>query len=284
MTNTSGLLQGIDCLSCERLSSDMANIRLVEGFFNRRNDGIAQTLRNEAFYEDEEGSTAYYVVKHPKGEILFFFSLKCGLLYDHFLDTRQLKLISDLSIYLEKISTDNSIGESDKALIAALQEKLRTRKGITKADIEQLPDKGDGLLDDIEREFNDGITRVGQTFSAVELVHFCANDNTEELWKSLNIPQSRGSVVFWQFVVPIIISMRQQVGCKYLYLFAADTSEDGRLQHYYSDMLNFEIPEDLSTAKPVYDFSCIFMCQEVNKLSEARDEFMKELSIIEDPV
>ena len=59
MKSSSELLQGLRCLSCERLSSDTDNLRLVDDFFNRRNDGIAQTLRNEAFAEDEEGSTAY---------------------------------------------------------------------------------------------------------------------------------------------------------------------------------------------------------------------------------
>ena len=114
MKSSSELLQGLRCLSCERLSSDTDNLRLVDDFFNRRNDGIAQTLRNEAFAEDEEGSTAYYVVKHESGDILFFFSLKCGMLYDQFLDTRQLKLINDLNEYLDSIVQDSSLDEQDK--------------------------------------------------------------------------------------------------------------------------------------------------------------------------
>ena len=97
MKDSSEILRGLKCLSCERLSSNIDNIRIVEDFFNRRNDGLAQTLRNEAFGEDEDGTTAYYVVKHENGGIIFFFSLKCGMLYDQFLDTRQLKLINDLS-------------------------------------------------------------------------------------------------------------------------------------------------------------------------------------------
>jgi len=52
MKNLSELLQELKCLSCERLSSNNDNLRLVEHFYNRRNDCIAQTLRNEAFGED----------------------------------------------------------------------------------------------------------------------------------------------------------------------------------------------------------------------------------------
>ena len=44
----------VDSLKCERLSDNLDNIRLVEDFVNSRNDSIAQTLRNEAFREDED--------------------------------------------------------------------------------------------------------------------------------------------------------------------------------------------------------------------------------------
>ena len=81
MKDFSEVWPGLQSLSCERLSSNDDNLRLVDDFFNRRNDGIAQTLRNEAFGEDEEGTTAYYVVKRSSEQILFFFSLKCGMLY-----------------------------------------------------------------------------------------------------------------------------------------------------------------------------------------------------------
>ena len=273
MNNSCETWPGIEFLSCERLSSNNDNFRLVDTFFNRKNDGIADTLRNEAFSEDEEGNTAYYLVKHRNGDILFFFSLKCGLLYDQFLDTRQLKLISDLNQYLDEISADEQLSESDRKLIDVMREKLRTRKGISKADLERLPKKGSTIFEDLEKEFNESITRVGQTFSAIELVHFCANDAAEDLWKSMNSPQPLGAVVFWGFVVPIIEDIRQKVGCQYLFLFAADLSKGEKLVKYYSDQLNFEIPTDLATAKPIYDFSCKFMCQEVKDLASARQAF-----------
>lgn len=281
MSNSCGTWHGIEFLSCERLSSNEENLRLVGSFFNRKNDGIADTLRNEAFAEDEEGNTAYYVVKHKNGEIMFFFSLKCGLLYDQFLDTRQLKLIRDLNKYLDDMSADTGLNLEVRKLIDVIREKLRTRKGITKADLERLPKKGSDIFEDLEREFNESITRVGQTFPAVELVHFCANDATEALWNSMGSPQSLGAVVFWGFTVPIIEDIRQKVGCQYLFLFAADLSKGEKLVKYYSDQLNFEVPTDLATAKPIYDFSCKFMCQEVKGLSNGREEFFNNLSVDE---
>ena len=141
----------------------------------------ATTVLLIPFSEDEDGTTAYYLVKHENGRILFFFSLKCGLLYDQFLDTRQLKLISDLNAYLETISGASDLSDDDRRLVDLIREKLRTRKGITKADLDRLPKKGSTIFEDLEQEFNESITRVGQTFSAVELVHFCANDATDEV-------------------------------------------------------------------------------------------------------
>ncbi len=138
MKDFSEVWPGLRFLSCERLSSNADNFRLVDDFFNRRNDGIADTLRNEAFSEDEDGTTAYYLVKHENGRILFFFSLKCGLLYDQFLDTRQLKLISDLNAYLDTISGASDLSDDDRRLVDLIREKLRTRKGITKADQDRL--------------------------------------------------------------------------------------------------------------------------------------------------
>ena len=273
MKDFSEVWPGLQSLSCERLSSNDDNLRLVDDFFNRRNDGTAQTLRNEAFGEDEEGTTAYYVVKHSNGQILFFFSLKCGMLYAQFLDTRQLKLINDLTDYLGKIVSDDNLSEEDKHLVDMMREKLRTRKGISKAELERLPKKGSTIFEDLEKEFNESITRVGQTFSAVELVHFCANDQTEDLWASMNCPQSLGTVVFWHFIANIIMDVRSQIGCQYLFLFAADDSEDEHLIHYYTDQINFMVPTDLATAKPIYDFSCKFMCQEVKDLAKGQEDF-----------
>lgn len=281
MNNSYGAWPGIECLSCERLSANEENFRQVDSFFNRKNDGIADTLRNEAYGEDEEGITAYYVVKHENGEILFYFSLKCGLLYDQFLDTRQLKLISDLNQYLDDMSADRELSADERKLIDVMREKLRTRKGITKADLERLPSKGNSIFEDLEKEFNESITRVGKTFPAVELVHFCANDATEDLWKEMDVPQSLGAVVFWGFVVPIIEDIRKKVGCQYLFLFAADLSKGEKLVKYYSDQLNFEVPTDLATAKPIYDFSCKFMCQEVKGLAKGREEFFRNMAVDE---
>lgn len=66
-------------LRCERLSSNSKNLRLIDKFYSARNNKVAEALLNEAYQEDESGVIAYYVVKDPDDNVLFFFSLKCGL-------------------------------------------------------------------------------------------------------------------------------------------------------------------------------------------------------------
>jgi hypothetical protein len=82
----------------------------------------------------------------------------------------------------------------------------------------------------------------------------------------MGIPMPFGALVFWYFVVPIVQRIREHVGCRYLFLFAADLTKNEKLVKYYADQLNFQIPENLATAKPIYDFSCKFMCQDINGL------------------
>ncbi|MDO4186061.1 MAG: hypothetical protein Q4D30_06215 [Bacteroidales bacterium] len=110
----------INKLICERLSSNEGNLLSVNGFYNRKNDNIAQVLLNEAFEEDANGTTAYYVVKHPNGTILLFFSLKCGLLYDHFFDVNKFPLLKELVLFLETSVAEGEINEEEKKTIELL--------------------------------------------------------------------------------------------------------------------------------------------------------------------
>ena len=224
-------------LKCQRLKDDEKNMYLVEEFSNSINDDIAQTLRNEAFKEDESNSVAYYVVKHPNGQILFFFSL------------------------------------------------IRASKGITKDDLHKLHLLKLDILEELEKEIsNKEIARVGSTFSGIELVHFCSNTDTDDLWANLELPQLRGTTIFWFFVVPMVLETLKYVGCQYLFLFAADRSKDEKLVRYYEDQLNLNRPDDLATAKPFYDFTCKFMCHEISSLEKEQAEFFANFNPSHDNV
>jgi len=273
----------IDSLKCERVSDDLENLRIVEHFCSHRNDNIAHSLRNEAYEEDEKGVIAYYVVKHPNGNILFFFSLKCGMLYDQFINDRNMLLFKEMGQYLENLSLQGDLTSEEKKIVEAIKEKLRSHKGVTKSDLDRMPKKEHGIIVDLEKEFNENITHVGSTYSGIELVHFCANDNARKDWEELQIEQRLGFVVFWQFIVQKVLECRKIIGCQYLFLFAADRTEDETLVSYYND-LNFNSSADRATVKPLYDLTCKFMFQEICHLAERRDFFFENFNRDEDAV
>ena len=263
----------LESLQCQRLASDGQNMYLVEDFSNAINDDIAQTLRHEAFGEDESNTVAYYVVKHPNGQILFFFSLKCGLLFDHFINPNLLNQLQELAKGLKDIADEKTLTPQQKQDITDVLEKIRASKGVTKEDVRRLRQYKLDILEELEKEFNDDIARVGSTFSGIELVHFCSNTDADDSWINLGIPQLRGTTIFWYFVVPKVLEALKYVGCQYLFLFAADRSKDEKLVRYYEDQLNFKRPDNLATAKPFYDFTCRFMCHEISSLEKEREEF-----------
>ena len=271
----------LNSLRCERLSDDEANLRLVEDFYSRRNASLAHTLQNEAYEEDIEGGTAYFVVKDGEGNIVFFFSLKSGLLYDQHIDERNLKFMKKVNLFVEQALTDPDITETQIAALAVFLEKLRSHKGVTKADFDSLPKKDSNLLKDLEIELNNNITHVGKTYSAIELVHFCANDAYRDSWPLDMMEHSLGEVVYWLFVVPKIIEARRLMGIQYFYLFAADMSSDKDLVKYYNIRLKFTLDVERSTVKPLYDLSCKFMYQETKCLEKRRKMFFENFSATE---
>ena len=96
MKITEQQIAALESLTCERLSSNVSNLREIEAFDNNRNENLVYALKNQAFTEDEENSIAYYLVKDEDGDILFYFSLKCGSLYDNYFNTEVFNLLKKL--------------------------------------------------------------------------------------------------------------------------------------------------------------------------------------------
>ena len=267
-------IQVLDSLVCERLSSDERNLRYVGGFCNFRNPALADVILNEAFEEDQQGSIAYYIIKHkPSNKVLFYFSLKSGMLFDQHLDVKKYEALNDWIQKIEQKTKDTSLTSDEKQLLLSLKEKIRSHKGLKKGELERLSRNDATIFDDLKLESNSNITHVLKTYSGIELVHFCSNSDADALWESLNMHQPLGAVVFWHFIVPLVLSARKIVGCEYLFLFAADSTDDQTLVEYYRNILSFNDNTERAVAKPVYDFSCKFMYQEVSPLATLRQEF-----------
>lgn len=271
-------------LTCERLSSDADNFYSLDSFCNSRNENLAVALQNDAYSYDESNKIAYYLVKHPDGDILFYFSLKCGSLYDKYLDEQRKSHMTKLIIELINQKNDASTSPDDLQIINNLLEKFRVRKGITKADLGRLKHKDSETIQEIENELNDENTKVGATFAGVELVEFCANDATRDKWKALGLNKKAGIVVFWHFIVPRILEVMKYVGCEYVFLFAADSTVDETLVNYYRTFLRFESSDDRKATTPLYDLNCKFMYQRISDLGKHRKEFYEHFNPDEDAV
>lgn len=272
--------QVLESLTCVRLSSDENNLRLVNGFCNGRNPDLAEVILNEAYKEDEEGIIAYYIVKHiPSEKVLFYFSLKSGMLFDQELDEKKIKILNEWLQKIEKKTEDSSLTFDERNVFLSLKEKIRSHKGVTKAELERLSRRCASVFDDLKLESNTNITHVLKTYSGIELVHFCSNSDTDELWDSFKLPQPRGAVVFWKFVVPLLLKVRKIVGCEYFFLFAANMTVDQKLVEYYRNILRFNDDKELGVAKPIYDFTCKFMYQEITPLSQYRQDFFDNFNV-----
>lgn len=132
------------------------------------------------------------------------------------------------------------------------------------------------------QELGDGDSslKVDCCYSAIELQHLCRN----ELYipnQEIQIPLGFG--IFWEVIVPEILSITQKIGCKYLYLFAADHSENSdikKLVYYYKNAFKFyECDEDeITIVKPEYDRHCYGLVQEISKLRLNQEAIWQEYS------
>lgn len=270
----------IKCFTCERLTHNPENHSLISGFSNKKGHSLVWYLQNKAWQEDSECQTAYYLVKNPANEIVLFFSLKCGALFDPLDENSIEESAQQLQKLLKVIQGINGEGQ-ERELAIQLLERFRSGQDIS---IEQVKRRikvnakmtGELLRDlnqDKKSEGNEQIIRVGHTYPGIELVHFCSNDLAKDQWGTYGINHPMGEVLFWEFIPPIIDDILKYVGCQYLFLFAADTSEDGSLINYYDVALKFKQPTEIGTNKPRYDFCCQFMCEEISELKRNRQTY-----------
>ena len=125
----------LDSFSIERLSDSGENFHLVCDFQNSRSDSLTNKIQSEAFEEDKLGTVAFYVIKNKDGKIVFYFSLKCGQLYDKLYEKDHVHLIQNLLEYFDQIEQEETTSESDLDLIEEIRESVRSRKGILKSDL-----------------------------------------------------------------------------------------------------------------------------------------------------
>ena len=282
----------LDSFICERLSANNDNEALIDTFVSKRGSSLVKYFKEYGPEEEKEGKTAYYVIKTKNNEILMFFSMKCGVLFEPLIDEDEVRQdFQRLIILLQAIKNVNGDGlEAEEANQILLKYQVGDR--ISLEDFNNLiikKAKGkknflEQLLGDKQKEENDKILRVLSTHPSIELVHFCTNDAMKSKWKEYNLGHTMGETLFWKFIAPKFFAVQELAGCEYVFLFAADLSEDGSLVNYYDVSLKFQKRLDVGTNKPFYDFCCEFMCQEVNKMKKNRELFFENFNIDESDI
>lgn len=266
----------LNSLICQRIKEDPENARLAKSFINERNPNLPRDLRC-SLEDDKQGKVAYYIIKTAQQEPLLFFSLKCGILYRPGFHERVKAAFNKAKARYQVVAKGKTepkwavreIEEMKKDGVLPMHLKARIYNEYfrLKEDLRMLEK-------DMLEEQNVKISRAEKVYPGVEIVHFCKHDPAEDLWEEAGMGQSLGKTLFWHFVVPKILEINELVGCEYVYLFAADSSEERSLIGYYHG-LNFELPMDMGTTRPVYDYGCAFMCQELGKLKKRQGQFFK---------
>ncbi len=178
--------------------------------------------------------------KNHDEDIVLYFALKCGMIGNSFSE--------DVYELLEKNKEEllQTMPKDKKEAIAFLRQFM------------------------IDARENDEINKVASTMSGVELSHFCINHNHWEMCKKEKDDLTGiGALIFYRFVLPIAKEIKKRAGCKFMYLFAADSSDDESLISYYRDKLSFSTVSEFDTndigarivvpIMPLYDYQCEFM-------------------------
>ncbi len=278
-TITNQQLSTLDRFTCERLSENSENKDLVKDFVCKVDgeiqESLTQYIRKDAWKDDTTGQNAIYLIKTPDGLPCFYFGLKCGTLYKPFDEQELKKQIALLKEKLDKVSNvlsnKDSLEEIRKLETAIEKTELLSKINKLALVKQALQDVIQSSTKDKEIEKDRPMERVQESFPGVELTHFCKNAVYSNLLNNV-FPQPIGEVFFWKFVVDKVKDIKKIVGCHYLYLFAADLTEDERLIQYYIEALKFE-KENIGVIKPFYDFKCIFLSQLVDRLMIGKKTF-----------
>lgn len=258
------------------MTSKENNKGIITEFQSQRNNNtLGDYLKNSAWNEDLGGETRIYLVKDPDGCVALFFSLKCGLLFSK---NQYDKLEDDERAFVDMIV--DAKRSNDQETINGYYEY----GSLEFSDIDRLFEIAERRIHSKNeaQELGDGknTLKVAECFSGIELRHFCRNENYKAPF-DLKTPIGFG--IFWEVIVREILKITQKIGCKYLYLFAADKTENSdikKLVRYYKSALKFyECEEDdIIIIKPEYDEDCYGLIQEISKLSSNQDAIWQEFS------
>jgi hypothetical protein len=249
-------LNWIHSLACSRLRTD-ANCPDVVAHFTNHKTNLAEHLKEiTTAQEDELGKTAYYLVKTSDGKVIFYFSLRTGLMFEPLLSADDIMICK---AFAEEIEKTEDLQKQMRDLQASM--RLSNQEFHSFLTDRYSKYKSQAKMERYEKRIHETecVNLVSDTFPAIELRHFCKNESVA-FDEALFPGHSLGELVFWFKVLPVVVDVMRHVGVEYMYLFAADDTEDNVLVNYYQNKLKFEGDSNYGTNKPLYDNACKFMC------------------------
>ena len=258
----------------EILTSNQVNQQLINDFVaTSEGKGLEDYLKNKAWKADLEGETRVYLVKDQNSSIALFFSIKCGLLYKKYqyddLESDKLDFVNMLVDAMLQKDNDTLSNYYNSGMYDLKEMEYLFKIASHRIDLK---------MEDKELQDNKYTLKVEECYTAIEIHHFCRN-SMYKINEQIGIPLGFG--LFWEVIVPLVYDITNQVGCKYLYLFAADKSaneEVKKLVQYYKNELKFSDVEDMMLIKPYYDKGCLGLVQTVSDLQYNRDAVWEEFS------
>ena len=297
-------------LTVELLTSSISNKSNIQKFIaNEKGKLLEIFLKKDAWKQDLNNEIRVYLVKDRlTNEILFYFALKTGLLFESI--TEKLNKLSEVeqeivNTYIDAYFDPKSPYTPESVFDWYEGIPIDTEK-LNRVIETQIYLKSGLKLDNDLTGDSVNVLQVSKTFPGLVITHFCKNVNTT-FKENFSFPL--GFYVFWEIIAELILKISDMVGFQYIYIFAADHTEQPAIQSvdffntevsnmdlftmsnhtnkpkanlklvdYYKNEFKFEEVEDMTVLKPSYDFYCHSLVQNVNDLIKNREIAWEQIS------
>ena len=267
------ILSNCKCVRVRDIEQQILSTIVGAKVNSQEQSNLIEHFRNSRHVGDElNGHLASYLVLAPDNTVLMFFSLRCGELFKG-VDNEKVEAARAANEALRTLfgNSQSPIGEKERNQAMETLKHIIAESELTIDDISQKK----GYFADEKIEPNKLVSRVSEVFPGVELKFYGINETGKDYWKTTGLPQKMGLTLYWKFIVPKLEELQDIVGCQYMYLFAADREADGHLVTYYRTVLHVNANHFLSSNKPQFDYTSVFLYQEISELKKQRDYFFE---------
>lgn len=240
---------------------------------------LIDLFRNKKHLADEENNDiASFLLLAPDDTVLLYFSLRCGELFEN-IDKVRAQLSND-AFYALHFLQQNQTAPADEQSKAISIIRRAMQVGLSVDDFEPIQHKKENISQSRMLKLNENSTPVFKSYPAVELKFFGANAGCKKCWQEMGFNENHrvGETLFWSKIADRIVKLQDLVGCKYVYLFAADVEPEGGLVQYYRTKLHFGSKKIISANIPEFDHTSQFLFREISTLKADKKAFFKDFN------